>query len=157
MRFSAVLPRLAAPRLAARFAGAGDRVEAPQFLAGSRLVGGDEAPDAVLGAADADDDFVLHDERGQRDRIRVSRIGDGDIPERLAVFRVNRDEVRVERAHEQRVAKNGDAAVVGAAADALVGGVRVPILPEDASGLRVEREHVIGALRHVHQAVGDDR
>ena len=70
-----------------------------------------------------------------RDRVRELHVADGDVPQRLAVLRVDRDEVRVERAHEERVAEDRDAAVVGAAADARLGRRRVPIQPEDAAGL----------------------
>ena len=51
----------------------------------------------------------------------------------LAGLRVDGDELRVERAHEQRVAEDRHAAVVGAAADLRVGRRRVAVEPEDAA------------------------
>ena len=57
------------PGLVAGLAGTGNGVEAPGLLAGLGVVGGDEAADAQLAAADADDDLVLDDERRQRQRV----------------------------------------------------------------------------------------
>ena len=156
-RSAAVLPVVAAPRFAAGLAGARNRVEAPNLLAGLHVVRGDEAADTVLAAARADDHQVLDDERRHRHGVRELRIGHRCIPKRLAVARVDRDQVRVERAHEQRVAVNREAAIVGAAADALVGRVVVAVLPEHAARLGVERQHVVGALRQIHDAVDDER
>ncbi len=111
----------------------------------------------VLGAAHADDHLVLDHERGEGDGVGQLRVGDGDVPDGLAVLRIDRDEVGVQRAHVQHVAVNGDAAVVGAAAHPLVGRVRVAVLPEHAPGPGIQRQHVVGALRDVHEAVHDDR
>ena len=91
------------------------------------------------------------------DRVAVRDLGDLDVPERAAGLRVDRDEVRVERAHEQRVAEDREAAVVGAAADLDVRRDGVLVDPEDAAGLRVERDHVVRPLREVHDAVDDER
>ena len=75
----------------------------------------------------------------------------------LPFFASMRDEVRVERAHEQRVAEDRDAAVVGAAADARVGRRRVAVLPEHPAGPRVDGHDVVGPLGDVHDPVDDDR
>ena len=72
-------------------------------------------------------------------------------------FASMRDEMRVERAHEQRVAQHRDAAIVGAAADAGIGRRRVAVEPEHPAGLRIERDHVVRPLGHVHDAVDDER
>ena len=50
-------------REAARFAGRRNGVEPPRLLAAARVVRRDEPSNAVLAAADADHNFVLHDER----------------------------------------------------------------------------------------------
>ena len=65
--------------------------------------------------------------------------------------------MRVERPHEQRVAEDGDAAVLCAAAHLLPARVGVAIEPEHATGLRIERDDVVGPLREVHDPVNDQR
>ena len=65
--------------------------------------------------------------------------------------------MRVQCAHEQRVAKDREAAIVRAAADDLAGCEPVPVDPEDAPGLRIERDDIIRALREVHDAVDHER
>ena len=72
------------PRLVAGLAGRRNRVEAPCLLAGRRVVGGDEAADAVLAAADADDHLVLDDQRRVRDRIAVRGLRDRGLPDAAA-------------------------------------------------------------------------
>ena len=43
------------------------------------------------------------------------------------------------------------------AADARIGRDGVAVQPEHAAGLRVDRQHVVRPLRHVHDAVDDER
>ena len=56
----------------------------------------------------------------RRDRVAVRELGDVDVPQQPPVPRVERDEMRIERAHEQRVAEDRQPAVVGAAAHLVV-------------------------------------
>ena len=79
------------------------------------------------------------------------------FPEWMTALGVDGDQVRVERAHVQRVAQNRDAAIIRAAADRDFGIVVVVIDPEDAAGRGVERDHVVGPLGHVHDAVDHQR
>ena len=141
----------------ARLTGPGDRIEAPDLLAGFRVVGGDESPDAAVAAAGADDHLVLDHERRERQRVGRLHLGDARLPERAAVLRVDRNEVPVERAHVQGVAENRHTPIVRTAAGPVVriGGVLVD--PEGAPGPRVERDDVVGPLREVHDAVHDER
>ena len=118
-----------------------------------RIVGGDESANAKLRATDSDDDFIFHDERLQRDGVSKFVVSDRDVPERFAVFCIDGDEMRVECAHEQGVAQDRDAAVVGAAADLLAAGIPVLVDPENPSGFRVERHDIVGPLREVHDSV----
>src|SRR4029077_20399021 len=120
------------PAVVTRFAGAGYRVEAPRLFSGPRIQRDDEAADAELLAADADNHFVLHHERRQRDRISELDIGQRVVPDLAAAPGIDRDDVRVERPHEQRVAEDRDAAVVGTAADACFRRRRIAVEPEDA-------------------------
>ena len=99
-RAAAVLPRLGSqyvvgvrrarlPGLMPGFARPGNRVEAPDLLSRARVVGGDEAANAVLAAADADDDLVLDDERRQRHRVAGLAVGHLGLPQRPAASRVD--------------------------------------------------------------------
>src|SRR6185436_18561910 len=72
-RRAAALPRVALPGVVARFAVAGDRVEAPRPFSRLGVVGVDETANAVLAAGHADDDLVLHDERRAGDFL--ARVG----------------------------------------------------------------------------------
>ena len=96
--------------------GAGNRVEAPDLFAGCCRVRRNEAADAVFAARHADDDLVFDHERRERHRVAGSGIGDRFLPRRLACVRVERDQARIDRRHEQFVAENREAAVHAAAA-----------------------------------------
>ena len=141
----------------AGLAGTGDGVEPPLLLAGLRIVGGDEAADAVLAAGHADDHLVLDDERRQRQRVAGAGVGDAGLPDGPAADRVDRDELGVDGAHEQRVAQNRHAAVDAPAAGARLGRRGVLVAPEDAAELRVEGQHGVGRLGDVHDAVHHER
>ena len=155
-RATAVFPGVAGPGIVPGLAGSWNRVEAPRFFSRFRVEGRDEAADAELGPADADDHFVFHDERGHRDRVRQLHVGNGDVPEWMAVFRVDRDQMRVERAHEHGVAQDRDASVVGAAADPRLGHRRVPVLPEHPTRPGIDGHDVVRTLSDVHHPVGND-
>src|SRR4030095_7746802 len=135
------------PGLMPLLAGAGNCVESPEFFPGLRIERGYEAAYAKLTARRPGDDFVLHDER--RHGECVSGLGpgtlDGDIPLLAAAPGIERHEVTVDRAHEQRVAENGQPAIHPAAAGArlLRGSIRVG--PERAPRGTVEGDH--GARR----------
>ncbi len=156
-RSAAGLPGVAAPGFVAGLAGSGNGVEAPHFLSRARIEGRDEAADAVLAAAEADEHLVLDDERRHRDRVAKLGIAHRHVPERAAGRGIERDQVPVERAGVDDVAKDRDAAVVGAAAHARVGRHGVAVLPEHAAGLRVHRQHVVRPLGDIHDPVHDER
>jgi len=63
----------------------------------------------------------------------------------------------VQRAHEQGLAENGDAAIVRAAAHDELGRVDVAIHPEGPSGGGIERDDLVGPLRQIHDAVDHER
>src|SRR6185369_12017583 len=82
-RSAAVLPRPRigpAPRPVAGILGARGRVEPPDLLARLRIVGIDEAANAVLGAGDADDHFVFHHERRGRPAVAATEVLHRRIP-----------------------------------------------------------------------------
>ena len=79
------------------------------------------------------------------------------LPQQLAGLRIQRNQLGVERAHVQRTAFHGDAAVVRAAA---VGGDRshlVLVVPELLTGNRVDGVDVVEGGRQEHHAVDHDR
>ena len=159
-RSAAGLPRRlvrVGPRLVTALAGPRDRVEAPGLGARRGVERGDEPADAVFAARRPDDDLVLDDERRERERIAERRIDDGLVPDRPAAFRVERDQMAVDRAHEQRVAENRHAAVHAAAADARQRRNGGGVDPEHPSRAGVERHDVVRREDGVHHAVDDER
>src|SRR5438552_3186624 len=97
-RAAAVHPAVAGPRLAAGFAGRWHREEAPDLLAGLRIVRVEESANARLAAADADDHLAVDDERRGGDRVARRILADVDRPSLDARLRVEREEIPVERA-----------------------------------------------------------
>ncbi len=135
----------------------GGGVEGPQQLARFGVVGLHEAPDAVFAAVGAYQDHVL--DHGGRHRLGIAqrRVTDLRFPQLLAGLGVERDQLGVERAHEDLVARHGDAAVVRAAAGLVHRAERVAVMPDLRAGTRVERIDVVERRRDVHDAVHDDR
>src|SRR5581483_72080 len=91
-RAAAVDPTVAGPRFAAWLSGRWDRPEAPQLFAGLRVIRVEEAADARFAAADADNHFVVDDERRGRDRVAKGIFADVDHPSFDAGARVERHE-----------------------------------------------------------------
>ena len=135
----------------------GNRVEAPDFLAGRGIERGDETADAVFAARRPDDHLVLDDERRQRERVTRLRLGDRLVPDRLAGLGIDRDQMAVDRSHEQRVAEDREPAVDAAAADARQRRDPRRVDPEHASGGGIERHDVVRRQHRVHDAVDDER
>ena len=79
-----------------------------------------------------------------------------DVPEETAAPGIDGDETCVERAHEQRVAKDRQPAIVGAAAHLEVRRDGMLVDPEDPPGSCIHRENVVGPLGQVHDAVHDE-
>ena len=96
-------------------------VKRPQQLAIVRVERLDKAAHAILAAIRADQDLAVH--RGRRHGFAVAKrgIGDVDLPHNAAGLGVEGDQLGIERAHEERVAENGDPAIVRAAAHARIG------------------------------------
>ena len=135
----------------------GDGVEGPEQLAVLGVVGLDEAADAVFAAVGADQDFAV--DGGRRHRLAVALLGIGELllPDDSAGLGVERDQLGVERADIDLVVIDGDAAIVGAAAegrDRAELGLEVPDL---LAGLGVERVDVAERRGDIHHAVDDDR
>jgi hypothetical protein len=61
-------------------------------------------------------------------------------------LRVDRDEMRIERAHEQSVAQHRKAAIVGATADFVISRADVLVNPEDAPCRRIHCNDIIWSV-----------
>src|SRR5262249_50005976 len=114
--------RISRPRFVAWFARTRNGVEPPGFLARCCVESGDEPADAIFRARYADNNLVFDYERSMRDRVPELGIANPDVPDRTARLGINRDEVRVDGAHEQCVAEDRYAPVHGAAARPRIGG-----------------------------------
>ena len=134
-----------------------DRVERPQQIAVLRIEGLNEAADTVLAAVGADQHLAVDDDR--RHRFRISFVGIGDLlfPHQPAGLGVERDQLRIERAHVEHVAQHRDAAVVGAAAERRDRPHLVLVVPVFLASGCVDRVHMIERRRQKHHAVYHDR
>ena len=148
--------RLALPRVVTGLARSGNRVEAPELLARLRLVRGNESANAEFTAAHTDDDLVFHHQRRMHDRIPGLAAFHLHLPPLAAGGGIDRDEIRVDGPHEQRVAKDGQPAIVIAAAVDSPRG-RMPVDPEHSSRRGIERDHVVRGRDGIHHAVDDQR
>ena len=156
-RAAADLPRIGGPGVVARLSRARNGVEPPGFLAGVDIVGRDESSRGILATSRTDDDLVFDHQRGVRDGVPIGRFRDGGIPPDTAAHRVESNEVRVDRPHEQCVTEDGHAAIRGTATrlETLLRGVLED--PERTSCCGIDRGDVIGPRRQVHDTVDDER
>src|SRR5204862_7286907 len=102
-RRAAALPRVVFPRLVPPFPLAGNGVEPPRAPAGFRIVSVDETADAVLAPRHADDHLVFDRERCAGEAITLVRVRRRHIPSDASGPGVERDDVGVERAHEDAI------------------------------------------------------
>src|SRR2546428_1909136 len=116
-RGAAAFPRVALPRVDATLPVAGNRVEPPRALARVRFVRIDEAANAVLAARDSDDDLVFHDQWRASEAEALIRVRRGHVPAHATGLRIERNDVSIERAHEDAIAKRGETAILRAAAE----------------------------------------
>ena len=160
----AVLVGHAAPRLVAGLAGGGGGAAPPQLLSRPRVVGGD---DAGLGArrrhaAPARDDLAVRDDRP---RALVRGMGpvveDAGLPDQLAGLRVEGEDVLVDAGVDDEVVVDGEVPVGRADAghDALarVVGEVAAVLPEQVPRGGVDGLDDVARVRHVEDAVVDER
>jgi len=82
----------------AGFAGPGNGVEAPFAFAGGCVVGVNETADAIFSAGNADDDEILDGQRREGDAVAFAIVKRGGIPDDVAGFGIESDDVRIERA-----------------------------------------------------------
>src|SRR5262249_710957 len=155
-RSASTLPRIALPRLDAAFPFAGDGVEAPRARAGLRVVRIDEAADAVLAAGHADDDLVLHDERRAGEAVALVGLCGRGVPSYPPGLRVERDDVGVERSHEEPIAQSREAAVLRTAAERHFLRQGSLVMPQGPPRAYIDRICVVLRRRQIHDAVDHD-
>ena len=146
------------PGLVALLAARGNRVAAPQLLAGLGVPAVDEAADAELGARYAGDQHAVGDLRRHRHRIAVLPFCCLRLPDLLAGFHVEREHVSVEGgaidlAVEDRRALVGNAAAHHARR---LGRPLEVVLPNLLAGGNVDGDRRPG-VGYVHHAVVDQR
>ena len=157
-RSSAVLPGVAVrwPCEVARFTRSRHGVEPPDLFSALRVERGDETADPVLAAGRADDDLVVDDERRNGQRVAELRFRQRDVPDRLADLRVDRDEMPVDRTHEQRIAEDRQTAIDAPTAHSRERRQARRVHPEHAPRRGVERDDVVRRKHGVHDAVDDE-
>ena len=156
-RGAAMFPRVSVrrPGLVSGFTGTRNGVEAPNFLPGFGIVGGEKAADAVFAAGSSHNDFVFHDEWSQRHRITGLRLCNSDVPQRPAALCIDCDQSSIDGRHEQRVAQDRKTAIHSPAAwpCSLIGSMRVS--PEQPPGRSIEGDDVVWSLNGIHDPVHD--
>lgn len=117
----------------------------------------DETADAELATTGADQDLTVH--RSWRHGFAVTEFGIGDVglPHEAARPGVERDELRVDRAHEYLVSVDGDAPVVRAAAIGPDRAHLVPVVPILLTCLGIERIDMIVRCGDIHHAIDNNR
>ena len=158
------LERNASPGLVAELARTRDEAAAPQLFAGRGVVRDDDAGvrASLRRAAPAGDHLAVGDDRAGGLVGRVDGVVEHHrLPRHLAGPRVDRDHPVVRRAVEEVVAVDGDVAVgVDQAADHVVGqvvGTLAAVLPDQVAAHRVDRLDDVAGVRHVEDAVVDER
>ena len=141
----------------ARFAGAGNGVEAPFAFAGGGVVSVNETANAIFAAGDAHNDEIFDNQRRERDAVAFAIVKRGGVPDDIAGFGVERDDMRIERAKEHFVAKNGEAAIDASAAGANVRGKRALVLPNGSSGFGIESERAVVLASCIENSVNNER
>src|SRR5688572_14884446 len=143
-----VLPRIVVlrPRVVARLAGTGNRVEGPDQTTVFRIVGLEPAARAAIAAGKADENHSIHVEWRRCDRKILLPAFGLDRPRNFACRSIERDELAVEPADEHLLLADRHALVVPAAADRGDVGIELRfVLPEDLAAVERQREHVVGA------------
>src|SRR5579859_4645428 len=154
---AANFPGVGFPSFVAWFAGARNGVEAPFTFAGGGIVGVDEAPDSVFAARDAHEDEISDGQRREGNAVSLAIVKRRRIPDHIAGFGIERDDVGIERAEEYFVAENSEAAIHAAAAGTNVRGKRALVLPDRAARTGIESVGAVVLAGAVENSVHDER
>jgi len=149
------------PGLCAGLALGGNRVVAPQMLAGLGIVGFDEAAVAEFGPGHADDDDAFDDKRRAGHRVAVGRcrrIGRFCLPDLLAGLGIERDNPVVHESADNHAVVDGGAAIDDATTHNAQGRRRIFMFdpPDLLSGQGIDGGSAVMG-RDVDHAVVDDR
>src|SRR5581483_3312726 len=157
-RAAALFPLIIDPGLVALFARTGNRIAAPQLLAGLRVPAVDETANAELAAGNPGDDHAVRHERRHGHGVTGFEVDGLRAPHFLAGLDVERDDVGVERGAVNFVTVDRGAAVQDAATNDArrLGWILNHVFPDLAAGRRVDRDRAL-VVRHVHHAVHDQR
>ena len=155
-RPAAVLPVVPSPGLGPWLARRRDRIGPPQRLTGLCVEGLDEAPDGELAARRPHHDLASHDQRRQRAVVPLVVIVHGLVPDDLARFRVEGDQVGVDRGQIDLVLVERYTPVGRVELEEVVGQFLL-VEPQDVAALRIQRHDLILRRRDEHDAVVDHR
>src|SRR5689334_4624015 len=136
-----------------RFAGARNGPEAPASLARLRVVSIEEPTNAVLATGYTSDDHVLHDQWSDSNAVPGFVIGNLDVPEHGSCFRIQREQVSIDCAKKNAIAKYSNAPVHLTAADIHFCRCRTVVPPELAAGMSVNGDNIAGRLGEVHHTI----
>ena len=151
-------PAVSPPGLTPRLAGRRHRVEAPDTLSGGGVIRVHEAADAGLRPAHADDDLPVDGQRRRRDGEAHRVVGDLHVPPHRPRAGVQRNQMRVQRSHVDRLIENGHAAVHPGEADGQdPRRQRRGPGPDAASCVHVEGGHRARRLGQVHDIAHHER
>ena len=88
--------------------------------------------------------------------VALHRVGNLRFPEQRAAAGIQRHQRGIERSEEDAVSQDSDAAIEAVAFVGIHHFLRPLILPDLASGSRIQREHLSGRPGGVHHSVHDD-
>ncbi len=98
---AAMFPIATSPTFVAGFPWLGDRIKAPGFFSGASFEGGDKAANPELTSGDADDHFVFDHQGRHGHGVASGSLGQLHVPECMAVFGIDGNQVRVDGGHEE--------------------------------------------------------
>ena len=103
--------RVVWPGLTARLTRPWNGIETPESIARSRVIGIDKAPGCVLATGDADDDFIIEYQRRQGGGVALAVICQHHVPEYVAAAAVERQQMCIQRHHEQAVSQHAETTI----------------------------------------------
>src|SRR5437016_2507739 len=135
----------------------GNRIEPPFARARRSIVGADESADAVFATGYSHEHEVLNHQRSQREAVALGVLRRSRVPNNISCLAVQRDDVRVQRRHKNLVAEDRKPAVDSPTARPNVRRQRLLVLPNGASGPRIQRVHAVVLSGTVQNSVDHQR
>ena len=129
------------------------RIEAPFALAGRRIVRVNEPAHSVLAARHADDDQSLHRQRRDREAVSRAIIRRDHVPHHGPGLGVERDHVRIQRAHKNLVAQNCEPAIHPPAARTNISRNLPLVHPDGPPRAGIERKCAVILPRRIQNTV----